>query len=289
MQERSSRLRWAVPSLIVLGIFAVAVFLRVRMGPDAIRDFKEDSLPEIGQAALLGLGCMLCLWAMIRSGRRRADFYWWIAPAFISFFMFWREAEIDSDWLGLGENAFTWKYLFEGHMPIWKRLVLGIPSTSLAIGVLVVCLKRVKLLAAALKRREVSVGVLLFAAGIGLYLVAQVFDRARYLLEEYGIEVWGVRAHRDDFWEEFLELAGAAAVFMGVLDHFRRRPVIPGALEEAEAALVASKKASISPDVRYTCPSLAATESVSARENTQEGEQKKESQDAAVSDATDCG
>lgn len=289
MQERSSRLRWAVPSLIVLGIFAVAVFLRVRMGPDAMRDFKEDSLPEIGQAVFLGLGCVLCLWAMMRSGRKRADFYWWITPAFISFFMFWREAEIDSDWLGLGENAFTWKYLFEGHMPIWKRLVLGIPSTSLAIGVLVVCLKRVKLLVAALKRREVSVGVLLFAVGIGLYLVAQVLDRANYLLREYGFRIWGVRAHRDDFWEEFLELAGAAAILMGVLDHFRHRPVISGALEEAEAALVAREKASISPDVRYTRSSSAATESVSARENTREGERKKESQDAAVSDATDCG
>jgi len=65
--------------------------------------------------------------------------------------------------------------------------------------------------------------------------------------------------------------------------------VISGALEEAEAALVARKKASISPDVRYTRPSLAATESVSARENTREGERKKEVQDAAVSDATDCG
>ena len=126
--------------MVLFTILAVAAAVRLSAPPDEPVDFKESSPVEIAQAVLHGLACLLCVVAMVRSGRRRADFYWWVAPAFIAFFMFWREAEIDSDLLGLGENAFTWKYLFEGHMPIWKRLVLGVPSTSLAILVLVVCL-----------------------------------------------------------------------------------------------------------------------------------------------------
>jgi len=229
-----SPLRWLVPLAILVAIFLVATAARWNVPPDQPTDFKESSPIEIAQAALHGLACGLCLAAMIRSGRRQADFYWWVAPAFITFFMFWREAEIDSDWIGLGENAFTWKYLFEGRMPIWKRLVLGVPSVTLALTVLHVCRKHARLLLKTAERRHVRASVAFFALGIGLYAVAQVYDRANYLLDDYGIAIWGVRAYRDDFWEEVLELAGAAAIFMAVVEAFRRRPIIPGTLAEAE-------------------------------------------------------
>jgi len=229
-----SPLRWLVPLAVLGAIFLVATAVRMSAPPDATVDFKEESPIEIAQAALHGLACGLCLAAMIRSGRRQADFYWWVAPAFITFFMFWREAEIDSDWLGLGENAFTWKYLFEGHMPIWKRVVLGVPSITLALVVLHVCRKRARLLLKTVKCRHVRASVAFFVLGIGLYALAQVYDRAHYLLDDYGVALWGVRAHRDDFWEEVLELAGAAAIFMAVVEAFRRRPIIVGTLDEAE-------------------------------------------------------
>ena len=230
-------IRGAIPWAILGAIFAVAGYARRCVLPEGPHDFKEHSLVELLQAAFLGAGCLVCLVAMARSGRRQADFYWWVAPAFICFFMFWREAEIDSDHLGMGENAFTWKYLFEGHMPIWKRLVLGVPSVSLALTVLVTCLKRLNLLLAALRRARVWSGSALFVAGIGLYLVAQVLDRANYLFHDFGISLWCVRMHRDDFWEEIVELAGAAAILMGVVESFLRRPLISGTLEEALADL----------------------------------------------------
>jgi len=235
VREKASPARWLVPAMVLFTILAVAAAVRLSAPPDEPVDFKESSPVEIAQAVLHGLACLLCVVAMVRSGRRRADFYWWVAPAFIAFFMFWREAEIDSDLLGLGENAFTWKYLFEGHMPIWKRLVLGIPSTALAITTLVVCLRRLGLLLATVGRPHVRVTLVLFLLGIGLYAVAQVYDRAWYLLQEYEWDLWGVRGHRDDFWEEVLELAGAAAIAMSVFDAFLHRPIIPGWLAMAEA------------------------------------------------------
>jgi len=234
-RDKPRAIRRIVPLSILAAILVVAAAVRLSAPPDEPMDFKESSPIEISQAVLHGLACLLCLTAMVRSGRRRADFYWWVAPAFITFFMFWREAEIDSDLLGLGENAFTWKYLFEGHMPIWKRLVLGIPSTALALTTLVVCLRHLRLLLETVRRPHVRVTVGLFLLGIGLYAVAQVYDRAWYLLHEYGWDLWGVRGHRDDFWEEVLELAGAAAILMGVLDAFLHRPIIAGPLATAEA------------------------------------------------------
>jgi len=235
VRDKPRAVRWAVPLAIVSAIFLVATAVRFLFTPEQPTDFKESSPIEIAQAVLHGLACLLCLVAMVRSGRRQADFYWWVAPAFITFFMFWREAEIDSDWLGLGENAFTWKYLFEGHMPIWKRLVLGVPSTALAITTLVVCLRHLRLLVETVRRPHVRVTVGLFLLGIGLYALAQFYDKAAYLLEEYEWDLWGVRAHRDDFWEETMELAGAAAILLGVLDAFLHRPIIPGPLAKAEA------------------------------------------------------
>jgi hypothetical protein len=235
VRDQPRAVRWGVPLVILAAIFLAAGAVRLSAPPEASTDFKESSPIEIAQAVLHGLACILCVTAMVRSGRRQADFYWWVAPAFITFFMFWREAEIDSDWLGLGENAFTWKYLFEGHMPIWKRLVLGIPSTALAIATLVVCLRHLRLLLETVKRPHVRVTVTFFLLGIGLYALAQFYDRAWYLLQEYEWNLWGVRAHRDDFWEETMELAGAAAILMAVFDAFTHRPIIPGALAKAEA------------------------------------------------------
>jgi len=235
VREKPRAARRVVPLSILAVILLVATAVRLSAPPDEPMDFKESSAVEIAQAVLHGLACLLCVVAMLGSGRRRADCYWWVAPAFITFFMFWREAEIDSDILGLGENAFTWKYLFEGHMPIWKRLVLGIPSTALALTTLVVCLRHLRLLLETVKRPHVRVSVGLFLLGIGLYAVAQVYDRAWYLLTEYGWDLWGVRAHRDDFWEEILELAGAAAILMSVVDAFLHRPIIAGPLATAEA------------------------------------------------------
>ncbi|MFO8012734.1 MAG: hypothetical protein R6X20_05440 [Phycisphaerae bacterium] len=234
-RDKPRTVRWIVPLSMLAAIFLVATGVRFLATPEQPTDFKESSPVEIAQAVLHALACLLCVAAMVRSGRRQADFYWWVAPAFITFFMFWREAEIDSDLLGLGENAFTWKYLFEGHMPIWKRLVLGIPSTALAITTLVVCLRHLPLLVETAKKPHVRVTLALFALGIGLYALAQVYDKAAYLQEEYGWDLCGVRAYRDDFWEETMELAGAAAILMSVLDAFRHRPIIPGPVAKAEA------------------------------------------------------
>jgi len=236
-RDKATPTRWMVPFTVPVAILFAAWAVRLTMPADMSIDFKESSLIEIGQATLHGLACLLCVVTLLRNGHRRADFYWWVAPAFITFFMFWREAEIDSDLLGLGENAFSWKYLFEGHMPIWKRLVLGIPSTALALTVLHVCRKHARLLLKTVERRHVRVSVALFALGIGLYAVAQVYDRAWYLMHEYGWNLWGVRAHRDDFWEESLELAGAAAILLSVIDAVWHRPIIRGTLAEAERAV----------------------------------------------------
>jgi len=246
-REKPTPTRWILPFVVPAAILFVAFAIRQTMPADMATDFTESSLIEITQATLHGVACLLCVIALVRSGRQKADFYWWVAPAFITFFMFWREAGIDSDILGLGENAFSWKYIFEGHMPIWKRLVLGIPSITLALTTLHVCRKHIRLLLKTVERRHVRLSVALFALGIGLYAVAQVYDRAWYFGREFGWNVWGFRAHRDDFWEECLELAGASAILLSVVDAVWHRPIIRGTVAEAERAVAGQAEASSLP------------------------------------------
>jgi len=195
----------------------------------------EDRLIETGQAVLLGVGCLLCLWAMVRG---RAGYWWWVAPAFICLFMCWREIELDQRYFRV--HAFSWKYLADGRTPVSERLLLGIPSLGLSLVVLVVCLANARRIVATARRRDLRVGVWLFVVGLGLYLVAAGYDRAWGWEQDYGLYLPGFRGHRDDFWEEWLELKGAVAVLMGVLDHFRRRKSVgaapPGTSVAAEEA-----------------------------------------------------
>lgn len=240
--------RWLVPLCVLAGWFAVAAVIRIRhLGASgapalAVGSQVENRFVEIAQAALLGLACVLCLWAMVRGGRRNADFTWWIAPAFICFFMFWREIEIDERYFHA--HAFSWNYLISSshHDTAWTdRLILAVPSIFLTLVVAVLCLRHARLLLPSLTRRDLRVGLFLLAAGLALYLVAQVYDRGHGLLARHGISLPGFVSHRDDFWEETLELAGALAIFMGILDLVRRRPIIPGTLAKARTALAARR------------------------------------------------
>jgi hypothetical protein len=248
-------------------------------------DTKEGDFPQVLQAVLLGLGFVLCAWALARAGRAGGDWHWWVAPAFICFFMCWRETEIDE--ILWGENAFSWKYLWgDGEdLPVRIRWLLGVPSIALALTVLVICAGRARLLLATLRRRDLRIGVLLFVGGIGLYLVGQVYDK-------YADHLPGIRVHRDDYWEEMIELAGAAAVLMGVLDGLVRRPIIRRAAAWRAAppvAVLAPKRASIRVPDGYTAPPFLRTAGPpgSGPEARHEPLDQEEHDHAVVSDAPD--
>ncbi len=222
---KDSRWCWTVPFLILLVMLGAGEVIRTLVAEETARRIQaEDRLVEIAQAVLLGGAAVLCLVAMVR---RRAGYWWWVGPAFICLFMCWREVEVDDRYLG--NHAFSWKYLFEAATPLPERLLLGIPSVGLALLVLAICLVNVRPLLRTLRRRDLRVGLLLFAAGLGLYLLAQVYDRAWGWVKAYSFYLPGFGCHRDDFWEEWLELMGAAAILMGVLDYFRRRKAIAAA------------------------------------------------------------
>lgn len=229
--------RWAVPLALIVAWFMAAVFLRAMMvgsGENCIATWRpsgESELLEICQSIMLGAALLLCISALTRSGPRRAEFYWWVVPGFICLFMFWREIEFEDHFIDA--HAFSWKYLFDDELPLAGRLLLGIPTLTLSLTVLVVCLRHVRLLLTTIRRRDLRIGTLLFLAGLGFYLVAQVYDRAYGLATEHGIMLPGFLGHRDDFWEEATELAGAMAVLLGVIDHFIRRPIVAGTLAEA--------------------------------------------------------
>ena len=238
-------LGWRLLPLVVLTLWfiAAAVIRHLPLTGDypvlaRLGNPGENDPLEISQAALLGLGCLVCLWAMVRSGRRKADFCWWVLPAFICFFMCWREVELDERYFHA--HAFSWNYLFSDTKhgtSMADRLLLGVPSLSLTLVVLWLTARRAGLLLRAIGQRHVRAGLLLFVGGIGIYLVAQVYDRAHGLSSEHGILLPGFRGHRDDFWEEALEVAGALAIFMGTVVWYRVRPTIPGTLAEARETL----------------------------------------------------
>lgn len=233
---RDSRWCWIAPVLILLVMLGVGEAVRTLVAEETARRIQaEDRLVEVAQAVLLGGAGVLCLVAMVR---RRATYWWWVGPAFICLFMCWREVEIDGRYLRY--HAFSWKYLVDSRLSIYVRLLLGIPSVGLALLVLAICLVNVRPLLRTLRRCDLRVGVHLFALGVGLYLVAQGYDRAWGWAQHYGVHLPGFAGHRDDFWEEWFELMGAAAILMGVLDHFRRRDAI-GAAPPADTPAAAEE------------------------------------------------
>jgi len=239
-----SRARWIVPLCVLVIWLATATAIRIWFRshgelPAPVKGNQADGrVIEIAQATLLALACLACVWAMVRTGWRKADFYWWVAPAFICFFMCWREIEIDERYLGA--HAFSWNYLIShSHHSTTtsQRLILGIPSLGLSLLVALLCIRHARMLLAALRQRHQRVGLVLFATGIGCYLLAQIYDRGHGLLSRHGIALPGFVAHRDDFWEEALELTGALAIFMAVVAWYRARPAIRGTVTEAREVL----------------------------------------------------
>jgi len=215
---------WAASAGILLGMLAAGVPVRAVASYETTRWLSiEDGVFEMAQAGLLVLATVLCMTAMVKG--RGGEWRWWVVPTFICFFMAWREIELDNRYLG--ENAFSWKYLL-GYEPVapWARVVMGVPSVGLSLLVLIHGVRHGRALARTIRRRRLRHGVVLFLAGIGLYLAAQVYDRAWGFVEDYGIFLPGFRAHRDTYWEELLELAGAVAVAMAVIRHFRLRPLM---------------------------------------------------------------
>ena len=223
--RRDSRWRRFGPLLVLVILVGVGQMVRMWVTEEWARRIQaEDRGVEIAQAVFLGGAGLLCLVAMVCC---RAGYWWWVGPAFICFFMCWREVEVDDRYLG--EHAFSWKYLIEAATPLEERLLLGVPSVGLALLVLVTCLVNVRPLLRTLRRRDLRVGVHLFALGVGFYLLAQVYDRAWGWVKAYSFYLPGFGGHRDDFWEEWFELIGAVAILMGVFDNFRRRDTIAAA------------------------------------------------------------
>ncbi len=237
MARASSSWRWAVPLGVILWLAVSSAVARLLVYPAAGWDYSEWDAPQIAQALFLAAGCGLGVAAMVASGTRRADFYWWVLSAFICFFMLWREIELDEALLGA--HAFSWKYLWggRGNLPWANRLVLGVPSLALAAAVAWTVLRHGRLLVATARRPEVRVGLVLFVAGVVLYGIAQGCDKALGLAERHDVHVPGFRGGRDDFWEETIELAGAMCIFLGVLDTFLHRPAMPGPRAEVESSL----------------------------------------------------
>jgi hypothetical protein len=236
--EKRDPWTWRLPAAIAAAVLVAASFVRAYVGDAAIeRLWDEDRPVELAQAALLGAAMLLSVYVMVRNGPRRAEFPWWLMPAFITFFMCWRELDLDSR--TLGENAFSWKYLWGGgrDLPIRNRLILGIPSLALAGTVGALLARDIRLLWRTVWRKDLRPGIATFLAGIGIYLLAQLYDKAGKLQQEHGLWLPGFEGHRDDFWEEALELAGAALIFMAVLGHFLRRPLVPGSVRPYRALL----------------------------------------------------
>lgn len=211
--------------LIAWGTAALHLLDLSRLDPDHTQPgylaeggpFQNLQLILLGWALLLGVAA---IWRSRRHARGGAVFL--AGPLF---FLFWREADWDKDylsaWLGArqGVRMFSWKYLWAGsEMPLALKVIFGATSLGLVAAWLAVCWR--------FRAAWRTFRNLVWTRPVFFWLVLSgVSFAGSQVLERSGLVPSLTRGIRDPYVEEGPELLGALAVLCFVihfLEHARK-------------------------------------------------------------------
>ncbi|MCZ7646543.1 MAG: hypothetical protein M5U26_14865 [Planctomycetota bacterium] len=220
--DPSQEARWFARSLGVFAFVALACLIVSFTEPESwIGSLEEYSPFQNLQAAVLGVAFFANLYAIFRTAGDRRNLF--AFALFFTFFLFWREMDLDKEFLHA--RMFSWTYLFKSDdkIPLVNKILLGAFSIGTAVSWLVFAALRFgsirRSIAAHLQPRIVFWAALTFL----LLFLAQIWDKASMIARHVHVVVHDM-ADKDPFDEEALELVGEVGVLFLVLAVMRTPP-----------------------------------------------------------------
>lgn len=202
--------------LLALAAVAVVVFHNRSGGRGS---FTGELGPvQIAQAAILVIAFVVMFTSLLRiGGPGKPGGPIAVGLAFLTFFLAWREIEIDDHLHGI--HAFSWKYLFEGDLPLGITLMYAVPSLALFAYVVYVGLRhRDAIWLELFSKWPGRLRLMLFGA-LGVLAVSQLWDKGRSLADRFGIAAFEHGKIRDPLAEELLELCGELLILFFVIEY----------------------------------------------------------------------
>lgn len=205
---------WEPPFGRYLALYLIGIGLLLFLGfrdPESWMSMQDRGNFQLVQSAVLAVPLIAVL-LMIRNttGDERA---FWVLVVGVAFFLFWRETDVDNQFFDA--RAFSWKYLAKDDVPLHVKLLLGIPSITLATLYAAFVLRRIPLLLREVRSRIVPQTIFWTAVTLGALLLSQIWDRARILEDHIGFRL--PASHDDSYSEEAMEMAGELAFAFLVL------------------------------------------------------------------------
>lgn len=198
-----------------MAVFASCVVATLVLGmcnPNEWLNMQEYGLFQNIQAGVLGLAFGLSLLTLFRSGGDERTF--WIFFVAFAFFFFWRELDLDQEFFE--DRMFSWAYLFRDSVPVKNKIILGVPSMTLALGWVGHLVWQAPTIMRTVWQRIHAATVLWGGLTLACFGLAQIWDKTTAFQRDWGIQIYD-RATKDPYVEEAFELLGAVAFLLLIL------------------------------------------------------------------------
>lgn len=200
----------------VLGALVLGMF-----NPDEWLNMQEYGLFQNIQASVLGGAFGLSLLRLFRSEGDERTF--WIFFVAFAFFFFWRELDLDQEFFE--DRMFSWAYLFRDSVPVKNKIILGVPSITLALVWTSHLVWQAPTIVHTVWQRLQTATVVWGGLTLTCFGLAQIWDKTTALQRDWGIQIYD-RATKDPYVEEAFELLGGVA-FLILIMTLKNHPVRP--------------------------------------------------------------
>jgi len=227
MDRLALRQRVLIASGVMVGVVVLAMVAVAVLSPQVARRAGETD-PAHGLAPETSMDWLsvfpyvaalsLCVWMLVRTRRQAHRRPLWVLLAFAIAWALWRELPWDERVLN-DANTFSWaKYLGSPDVPVWAQVVLGGGSMLVTVLLAVYVARHIRDVGRLLAEKVRSVSGWVFALGVVLVAVAQVFDKYDTFDRHFGTDLaaWKVAGWLG-YAEESLELVGPLLLLVACL------------------------------------------------------------------------
>ena len=227
MERTVIRQRVLIASGVVVGVVVLAMVAVAVLSPQVARRAGETD-PAHGLAPETSMDWLsvfpyvaalsLCVWMLVRTRHQVHRRPLWGLLAFAIAWALWRELPWDERILN-DANTFSWaKYLGSPDVAVWAQVVLGGGSMLVTVLLAVYVARHIRDVGRLLAEKVRSVSGWVFALGVVLVAVAQVFDKYDTFDRHFGTDL---AAWKATGWlgyaEESLELVGPLLLLVACL------------------------------------------------------------------------